>query len=97
MGIFGHFGEKMRFLAHGGSKTIDYLLQNLAKHFFFESSTLKIGWGALQLTTHAPKKRDQFEITRKHDRITLINIYVFKSANIAVLGVFGHPRDYYLG
>ena len=31
------------------------------------------------------------------DRITLINIIVFKSANIAVLGVFGHPPDYYLG
>ena len=38
-----------------------------------------------------------FQITRKHDRITLINIYVFKSANIAVLGVFWHPPDYYLG
>ena len=42
-------------------------------------------------------KRDQFEITRKHGRITLINIYVFKSANIAVLGIFWPPPDYYLG
>ena len=31
------------------------------------------------------------------EMITLINIYVFKSANIAVLGVFWHPPDYYLG
>ena len=32
-----------------------------------------------------------------HGCITLINIYVFKSANIAVLGVFWPPPDYYLG
>ena len=34
-GIFWQFlGQKMRFLGDGGSKTIDNLLQNLAKHFF---------------------------------------------------------------
>ena len=37
------------------------------------------------------------KITRKHDRITLVNIYVFKSANIALLGVFWHLLDFYLG
>ena len=35
----------------------------------------------------------QLEITRKCDRITLINICVFKSPNIAVLGVFWHHPD----
>ena len=54
MAFFGHFGQKMRFLGDGGSKTIDNLPQTLAKQFCFESSTLKIGWGALQLTTQAP-------------------------------------------
>ena len=47
-------GQKMGFFGDGGSKTIDNLLQNLAKHFFLESSTLETGWGALQLTTQAP-------------------------------------------
>ena len=37
------------------AKKLDYLLQNLAKHFSLQSSTLKIGWGALQLPTEAPK------------------------------------------
>ena len=32
----------------------------------------------------------QLEITRKRDRITLINIIVFKSANIPVLGLLLH-------
>ena len=41
-------------------------------------------------------KLDQFEITRKRDRITLIKIYVFKSANLAVLGLFWHHPDYSL-
>ena len=45
----------MRFFGDGGPETLDYLLQNLVKRFFFESSTLKIGYGALQLTTQAPK------------------------------------------
>ena len=31
------------------------MLQNLAKHIFLSSKTLKIGWGALQLPTDAPK------------------------------------------
>ena len=43
------------FFGDGGPDTLDYLLQNLAKHPFFESSTLIIGYGALQLTTQAPK------------------------------------------
>ena len=56
MAFFGHFwAKKCGFFGDGGSKTIDHLLQNLAKHLFFESSTLKIGWRALQLTTQAPK------------------------------------------
>ena len=45
----------MRFFGDGVPETLDYLLQNLAKHFCFEPSTLKIGYGALQLTTQAPK------------------------------------------
>ena len=45
----------MRFFGDGGSEKLNYLLHNLAKQFSTESSTLKIGWGALQLTTHAPK------------------------------------------
>ena len=49
------FGQKCGFFGDGGSKTIDNVLQNLAKHVFFESGTLKIGYGALQLTTQAPK------------------------------------------
>ena len=31
------------------------MLQNLAKHVCFESGNLKLGYGALQLTTQAPK------------------------------------------
>ena len=45
----------MRFFGDGGPKTIDKLLHNLAKHVFFECSSLKIGWGALHPTTQAPK------------------------------------------
>ena len=44
----------------------------------------------------SPSTRDTFaqlEITRKRDRITLFNICVFKSANIAVLGFFWHHPD----
>ena len=52
---------------------------------------------ACQASHSTADKRDQFEITRKHGRITLLNIYVFKSANIAVLGLLWHPPDYYLG
>ena len=47
----------------------------------------------------SPSTRDtfhQFEITRKRDRITLINIIVFKSANIAVWGLFWHPPGHNL-
>ena len=55
MAFFGHFWRKMRFFGDGGRETLDCLLQNLAKHFFCESSTLKIGYWALQLTTPAPK------------------------------------------
>ena len=56
MAFFGYFWAKNAvFFGDGGSEKVDYLLNNLAKQFFFESSTLKIGWGALQLTTHAPK------------------------------------------
>ena len=56
MAFFWPFlGQKCGFFGDGVSEKLDYLLQNLAKHFFFESSTLKIGWWALQLTTHAPK------------------------------------------
>ena len=47
----------MRFFGDGGPETLDYLLHNLTKRFFFESSTLIIGYGALQLTTQAPKTR----------------------------------------
>ena len=28
------FGQKMRFFGDGGPETLDFLLQNLAKHFF---------------------------------------------------------------
>ena len=45
----------MRFFGDGGSETLNNVLQNLAKHVFFESGTLKIGWGALHPTTQAPK------------------------------------------
>ena len=45
----------MRLFGDDGSKTLDNLLQKLAKHLFCESSTLKIGWGALQLTNQAPE------------------------------------------
>ena len=43
---------------------------------------------ACQASRSIEDKLHQFEITRKRDRITLINIYVFKTANIAVLGLF---------
>ena len=43
------------FFGNGGSETLNNLLQNLAKNFFFDSSNLTIGWGAPQLPTQAPK------------------------------------------
>ena len=49
------FCPKMRFFGDGGPETLDYLLQKPCKTLFFESSTLKIGYEALQLTTQAPK------------------------------------------
>ena len=36
-------------------------------------------------------KLHQFEITQKRERFTIIDIYVFKSANIAVLVLILHP------
>ena len=36
-------------------KKLDYLLLKICKTLFLESSTLKIGLGALQLTTQAPE------------------------------------------
>ena len=47
----------------------------------------------------SPSTRDTFhqlEITQKRDRITLINICVFKSANIAAWGPFWHPPGHNL-
>ena len=49
------FRPKNGFFCDGGPETLGDLLQHRAKHVFFESSTLKIGWGGLQLTTQAPK------------------------------------------
>ena len=48
---------------------------------------------ACQASRSTRDKLHQFEITRKRKRITIINIYVFKSANIAVLGLILHPPD----
>ena len=47
------FGQKMRFFGDGGPETLDCLLQNLGKTLFFESSTLKKRYGALQLGAEA--------------------------------------------
>ena len=55
MPFVGHFWPKMHFFGDSGPETLDYVLQNLSKHFVFVSSTLKIGYGALQLTTQAPE------------------------------------------
>ena len=56
MAFFGHFWAKNAvFFCDGGSKTLDKLLQKPCITRFSESTTLKIGYGALQLTTHAPK------------------------------------------
>ena len=55
MAFFWFFWAKNAVFGDGGSEKLGYLLQNLAKHLCLESSTLKIGCGALQLTTHAPK------------------------------------------
>ena len=60
------FGYKMAFFCNfsgknavcfgdGGSETLNNVLSNLAQHFVCDSSTLKIGWGALQMPTQAPK------------------------------------------
>ena len=55
-GLFWPFlGQKCGFCCDDGSEKLKALLQNLAKHFFFDSSTLKIGYGALQLPNQAPK------------------------------------------
>ena len=49
------FGQKKQFFGDGGSGTLDQLVQNTAKQTSFESSTLKLGYGALPVTTQAPK------------------------------------------
>ena len=49
------FVPKKRFFGDGGSGTLDNLLQNTAKRALFESSILKIGYGALPVTTQAPE------------------------------------------
>ena len=43
---------------------------------------------AWQVSLSSRDKLEQLEITRTRDGIPLINIYVFKSANIAILGHF---------
>ena len=48
-------GQKKRFFGDGGSGTPDHLLQVTAKHVFFESSTLRIWYGALPVTSQAAK------------------------------------------
>ena len=48
------FGKKYGFLVMAATNT-RYLVPKLCKTRFSESTTLKIGYGALQLTTHAPK------------------------------------------
>ena len=56
MAFFGHFWAKNAvFFGDGGSETLNILLQKPCITRFTESTTLKIGYGALQLTTHAPK------------------------------------------
>ena len=56
MAFFGHFwANNAVFFADGGSETLDNLLQKIAKQILFDSSTLKIRWGALQLPAQAPK------------------------------------------
>ena len=49
------FGQKKRFFGDGGSRTLDHLLQKNCKTRLIESSTLKIWYGALLVTTQAPK------------------------------------------
>ena len=56
MAFFGHFwAENTVFFGDGGSETLNNLLQKPCKTRICDSSTLKIGWGALQLPTQAPK------------------------------------------
>ena len=56
MVFFGHFwAEKCGFFGDGGSQTLNNVLQKPCITRSSESTTLKIGYGALQLTTHAPK------------------------------------------
>ena len=55
MAFFGHFWQKMRFfLVMAAPKHSITCSKKLHTHFF-DSSALKIGWGALQLPTQAPK------------------------------------------
>ena len=50
------FGQKMRvFLVMAAPKHSITCSKKNCKTRFFDSSTLKIGWGALQLPTQAPK------------------------------------------
>ena len=51
---------------------------------------------ACQASRSTRDKLHQFEITGKRKRITIYNIYVFKSANIAVLGLILHPPHHNL-
>ena len=56
MAFFGPFWAKNAvFFGNGGSERLKNLLQKPCITLFSESTTLKIGYGALQLTTHAPK------------------------------------------
>ena len=57
MAFFGHFWAQnaVFFLVMAASKHSITCSKNLVLHVSSELTTLKIGYGALQLTTHAPK------------------------------------------
>ena len=56
MAFFGHFWAKNAvFFGDAGSETLNSLRQKPCITWFSESTTLKEGYEALQLTTHAPK------------------------------------------
>ena len=81
------------YVFHGANIAVLGLFQTL----WAITLSKKHAWAQIIACQASRSTRDElhhFEIIRKRDHITAINIYVLKSANIAVLGLFWHPRDH---
>ena len=100
-------GNKLAFFVHFWAKKCGFLViaviesANIAVlGLFWHPRALTLSKGhahsqivACQASPSTGNTFHQLEIIPKGDRITVLNIYVFKSANIAVLSLLLHPPD----